>query len=277
MLDFLRRYQVPISSGILLLIATMLMSVNARRAQRVDPLTRAVLEVVAPLQLGVARVADQVRGVWRGYVDLIGVRAEADALRERLRGLEEEVARLAEVEASHRRLEALLEFRESVGAPLVAAHVVGWDASARDQSLTLDKGERHGVRQGAAVLVPEGVVGHVFRVSPRTSRVLLVTDRHSGVDAIVQRSRVRGILQGRGDGCELKYVRRGADVELGDRVVTSGLDGIFPKGVLVGEVVRVHRRERGQFQLIGVEPGVDFGRLEEVLVTMGVVSGEPSA
>jgi rod shape-determining protein MreC len=275
MLDFLRRHQVPISSGILLLVAAMLMSVNARRAERVNPLTRAALEVVAPLQLGVARVADRVRGVWHGYLDLVGARGEADALRERLRALEEEVARLGEVQAAHRRLEALLEFRESVAAPLVAARVIGWDASSRDRSITLDKGERHGVRQGAAVLVPEGVVGHVFRVSPRTSRVLLVADRHSGVDVIVQRTRVRGILQGRGDGCELKYVKRGADVEAGDRVVTSGLDGIFPKGVVVGEVVRVNYQEQGQFQSIVVDPGVDFARLEEVLVTTGVTPREP--
>ena len=269
MLDFLRRHQVPISSGILLLLAAMLMSVNSRRIERVDPLTRAALEIAAPLQLAVTRVTDHLRGVWQGYVALVGVRAEADELRERVRVLEEEVTRLAEVEVANQRLVRLLEFRETTGVTLVAARVIGWDASARDQTITLDKGERHGIGLGAAVLVPEGVVGKVFRVSPRTSRVLLVADRHSGVDAIVQRSRVRGIVQGREDGCELKYVKRGADVELGDRVVTSGLDGIFPKGISIGEVTRVRRRERGLFQLITVEPGVDFGRLEEVLVATG--------
>jgi rod shape-determining protein MreC len=277
MLDFLRRYQVPISSGVLLLLATMLMSVNARRPQRIDPLSRVALELVAPIQLATAETTGAVQGLWQGYVDLVGARAEVETLRERVRVLEGEVTRLAELEAAHQRLEALLEFREALAAPLVAARVIGWDASARDQTITLDKGERDGIRQGAAVLAPEGVVGHVFRVGPRSSRVLLITDRHSGVDGVLQRTRVRGIVKGREDGCELEYVKQGADVAMGDQVVTSGLDGVFPKGVLIGVVTRVRRRASGMFHQIAVEPGVDFGRLEEVLVTTGVPAGEPLA
>jgi rod shape-determining protein MreC len=130
------------------------------------------------------------------------------------------------------------------------------------------------VIKGAAVIVPEGVVGRVFQASAHAARVLLVSDRNSGVDAIVQRTRVHGIVQGRDNGCELKYVKRGSDVEVGDNVVTSGLDNIFPKGVLIGDVVQVARREQGLFQNIAIEPRVAFDRLEEVLVTTGAPSGE---
>jgi rod shape-determining protein MreC len=274
MLEFLRRHQVPVSSGVLLLLAAMLISANARGGQRVDPLTRVLLEAIYPFQMAVTAVSSRVGDVWAGYVNLVGTRVEADALRERVRVLEGEVTRLTEVEESHRRLSELLEFRQSVGARVVAARVIGWDASARDHTVTLDKGEVHGVVKGAAVLVPEGVVGHVFRAGPHAAQVLLISDRNSGVDAIVQRSRVRGIVQGQPGGCELIYVKRGADVEVGDKVVTSGLDGIFPKGVLVGDVVRVKRREQGLFQTIVVEPRVAFRRLEEVLVTTDRPPGE---
>lgn len=267
MFGFLRRHQVPITSGVLLLLAAMLISANVQGGRRADPLTRVVLEAIAPFQLAVTRVTTQVRGLWDAYFDLVDVRVEAEALRDRVRSLEGELTRLAEMESANERLSRLLEFREVVGARLVAARVIGSDASARDQTITLDKGEDDGVIKGAAVIVPEGVVGHVFRASVHTARVLLISDRNSGVDAVVQRSRARGIVQGRQNGCELKYVKRGMDVEVGDHVVTSGLDGIFPKGVLIGDVVRVKRRERGLFQTIVVEPRVAFGRLEEVLVT----------
>ena len=251
----------------------MLISANARRGTRVDPVSRLVLEAVYPFQLAVTSLTTRVSGVWYGYLNLVGVRAEAEALRKQVRFLEGDVTRLSEVEASNRRLRHLLEFRHTVSASVVAARVIGWDASARDRTVTIDKGEQDGVVRGAAVLVPEGVVGHVFRSSAHSARVLLISDRNSGVDAVVQRSRVRGIVQGRQNGCDLKYVKRDADVQIGDRIVTSGLDTIFPKGMLIGDVVRVKRRERGLFQTIVVEPTVTFEWLEEVLVTTGLESG----
>lgn len=269
MFDFLRRYQVLVSSGTLLLIAAMLISANAGRGERVDPLGRLVLEAVYPLQLAVRQITGAGYNVWHHYVQLVGVRAEGEALRARVALLEGELTRFAEVEAANLRLRRLLEFREGIGERLVAARVIGWDASARDRTITLDKGKRDGVVRGAAVLVPEGVVGHVFRASRNAARVLLISDRNSGVDTIVQRTRVRGILEGQQGACSLTYVKRGADVREGDHVVTSGLGGIFPKGILLGDVVHVKTPKRGMFQMIVVEPRVVFDQLEEVLVTTG--------
>jgi rod shape-determining protein MreC len=273
MLDFLRRYQVPISSGALLLLATMLVSANAGGGRRTDPLGRIVLEAIYPFQLAVTGTTVEVARVWNGYLSLVGAREEADGLKERVRTLEGELTRFAEVQEANRRLRRLLKFRRTLDTPVVAARVISWDA-AGGHTITLDKGERDGVIKGAAVIVPEGVVGRVFQASAHAARVLLVSDRNSGVDAIVQRTRVHGIVQGRDNGCELKYVKRGSDVEVGDNVVTSGLDNIFPKGVLIGDVVQVARREQGLFQNIAIEPRVAFDRLEEVLVTTGAPSGE---
>ena len=267
MFDFLRRYQVLVSSGILLLLAAMLISANDRREERVDPFGRFVLEAIYPLQLVVSQVTGGGYSIWHNYAQLVGVRVEAEALRARVAVLEGELTRLAEVEAANLRLRRLLEFRRTIGERLVAARVIGRDASARDRTITLDKGERDGVARGAAVLVPEGVVGHVFHTSPGAARVLLISDRNSGVDTIVQRTRVRGIAEGGEEACNLKYVKRGADVREGDHVVTSGLDGIFPKGVLLGDVVQVITPKQGMFQTILIEPRVVFDQLEEVLVT----------
>jgi rod shape-determining protein MreC len=136
----------------------------------------------------------------------------------------------------------------------------------------IDRGTQDGIVKGSAVLAPEGIVGQVFLASAHAARVLLVSDHNSGVDAIVQRTRAQGIVQGTVDaGCVLKYVKRTEDVQLGDDVITSGLDGIFPKGLPIGRVVEVDKRGRGLFQHAEVKPSVDFDQLEEVLVTRGPV------
>jgi rod shape-determining protein MreC len=180
----------------------------------------------------------------------------------------QELDALAEFELENARLRKLVAFRATVPGDLLAARVVGRDATGRGGTLTIDRGERAGVTKGAAVLAPEGVVGQVFLVSRNAARVLLVSDHNSGVDALVRRSRARGILQGTVDaGCVLKYVNRIEDVQVGDVVITSGLDGIFPKGLPVGEVVSVDRGGRGLFQHAEIAPRVDFSQLEEVLVT----------
>src|SRR6185295_1055291 len=156
--------------------------------------------------------------------------------------------------------------------------VIGRDATRLSRTILIGRGETDGVVRGAAVLAPQGVVGHVFQTSPHSARVLLVSDHNSGVDALVQRTRARGIVQGTVDaGCVLKYVKRTEDVQVGDTLVTSGLDGIFPKGLPVGRVTAIDKRGQGLFQSAEVAPRVDVDQLEEVLVTRGtVVPVEPA-
>ena len=121
-----------------------------------------------------------------------------------------------------------------------------------------------------AVVVSEGVVGRVIEVSAHTAKVLLISDPNSAVDVIIQRSRAQGILEGRVEEFGiLKYIQKSDDVQMGDKVITSGLGGIFPKGLIVGTVTKVERKRPGVFQYIEVTPSVDFSRLEEVLVWGG--------
>lgn len=274
MLGFVRRYSVPVSSGCCLFVSLLLLSANRHASERVDPLGRVFLELVSPLQKGATMAGRAVGHLYRDYRELVRVREENRSLRRRVAELERELVREREVELANRRLRRLLDFRKRIGAEVIAAQVVGRDASGLFRTLTIDRGERDGVYKGAAVLAPAGVVGQVYMASSHAARVLLVTDHNSGVDVLVQRTRVRGIVAGVvDDGCELKYVPRTADVRAGDLLITSGLGAVFPKGVPVGEVRTVERRARGMFARVMVEPRVDFAELEEVLVTRGGPGG----
>ncbi len=276
MLEFLRRNRLLATAALFLVVAAALMVRTGPTRWRDDRLGRLFLELMAPLQRAstfasraVLDARDGVTGLWRA-------RAEADALRERLRALEHDTARLTEMELENARLRGLLDFRQTLQGALLTARVIGHDASGLSRTLTIDQGSTAGVARGAAVLAPGGLVGQVFLVSPHAARVLLITDHNSGVDAVVQRTRGRGIVEGTVDGrCGLKFVKRTEDLQLGDLVLSSGLDAIFPRGLTIGRIVAVDKQGQGLFQYAQVEPAVDMDELEEVLVTLGPV--EPAA
>lgn len=267
MLNLLRRYSVLFTTGSLLALSVSLLVTNTRGTRRVDPLGVVFLEIITPISHLLSTVSSAMSGTWQTYVDLVGVRQEREWLRRRVRELEGQVERAAAIESQNSRLQALLDLREKMPGQSVAARITGVDASGLFRTATLNKGERDGVEKGMAVVAHAGVVGKVVSTSPNAARVLLLEDPSSGVDALVQRSRARGIVEGSlNGGCQLKYVKHREDLRVGDLVATSGLDGIFPKGVLVGTIVRLSREEGGLFQTAEIEPAVDFNKLEEVMV-----------
>jgi rod shape-determining protein MreC len=279
MLEFLHRNRVVLASGFFLVMAAMLIMRTSAQRSRGDLPGYAVLEGLAPLQRVVRAVTRVVGQARDGVLDLLRARREVVRLRARVSGLEGEAARLAEAESENERLRELLGLRERLASAASASRVIGWDATGRSRTLVIDRGEAGGVRRDAATFVAQGIVGRVFQVSPHAARVLLVTDHNSGVDAVVQRSRARGIVEGTvGGGCGLKFVKRTEDVQVGDLVVTSGMDGIFPKGLAIGRVTAVDKRGQGLFQYAEVEPSAPIDHLEEVLVTNGAVeAGGPAA
>lgn len=273
MLEFVRRNRVLLSSGFFLLCSLGLLSANARQPGRIDPLGHLFLEVMAPFQRLTAGLGGLARGLLDRYVVLVGTQAENEELRARIRDLERRGTNQNEMELMNRRLKRLLALERELPTKAVVASVTARDASVWFQSLTLNKGEVDGIRTGMPVLAPEGVVGLISSASPHASRVLLLTDPNSGIDVLVQRTRVRGILSGLLEqGTTLKYVKRSDDVRVGDRIVASGLNGVYPKGLPVGRVTRVSRKDRGLFLYAEVAPEADASRLEEVLVT--IPSGE---
>jgi rod shape-determining protein MreC len=267
MLEFLRRNQVLFASGLFLTLSFALLTANRGAVRRFDPLGVVFLEILEPLQGVTLTGLESIQGVWGRYLSLVGVARENESLKERLRLLEAERHRAAEIELQNQRLQLLLDFRTELAGEAIAARVVGRDASTLFHSFTLDRGQRDGLEPGMAVVCADGVVGRIAQVSPNASRVLLLINYNSGVDAIVQRTRARGIVEGVLEGgATMKYLRQTEDVEVGDVVMTSGLDGIFPKGVMIGRILQVERKDYGLFQVATILPAVDFSRLEEVLV-----------
>jgi rod shape-determining protein MreC len=241
----------------------------------VSLLQRGVLGVVSPLQRAVARSAFLGAELWRGWAFHRETYAENRKLRERVRALETELQLVAHRAQESVRLRELLELRQAVPLDTLAARVVGRDGVPWFRSLTLDKGEADGVALDAAVISATGVVGRVFAVGPHAARVQALLDRDSGAAALVERSRVMGVVSGQVAGADtgaedlaLKYVPERADVVVGDLVVTSGLDRIYPKGLVIGRV-RAIGEVAGLFRDVRVEPSARFDRLEEVLVLRG--------
>ena len=236
------------------------------------------MQAVAPMQSAAARLADGGTGVIHDYLALVGVQRENARLRAELAREETQRARLAELEAENRHLSDLLELKQALALSSAAADVIGADASGLARTLVVEGGSDHDFEAGMAVLSTEGVVGKLIAVGPSSSRVLLINDHNSALDTFDQRSRVRGIVAGVvDDGLVMKYVDRSEDVKPGDTIVTSGLDGIFPRGLLVGEVTAVTREGPGLFLTVEVAPAADFRRLEQVLVVTQRIPQPPPA
>lgn len=267
MLAFLRKNQVPLSCCFCLLLSFYILTAAARGQLKNEPLGALLMGIMRPLQIVAQGSANWISSLQDNYDTLAGFRSENVRLRKRVESLEVERQKLLEAQATNIRLKQLLDFRSHLYGTAVTASIIANSASSWFQSCLLDKGSSDGVRKGMAVVTPMGVVGQVVTVTSRTAKVLLLTDANSGVDVIVQRTRARGIVSGSLDnGTILKYVKRSEDIQRGDRLITSGIDGVFPKGLMVGTVIKVQKQHLGLFQFVEVLPAVQSSRIEEVLV-----------
>jgi rod shape-determining protein MreC len=267
MFAFVRKNQIFLSSCFCLILSLYILTAAARGQLKYDPIGPVLLWIIRPLQIGAQATTQWIQGIQNSYSMLSDYKSENEKLRTRIQQLEVERNRLLEAEATNRRLQQLLEFRSQLASVSITASIIANSASTWFKSCLLDRGSVDGVSKGMAVVTPLGVVGQVVAVTPRTAKVLLLTDPNSGVDVFVQRTRARGIVSGSLDnGTIMKYVKRTEDIQEGDRLVTSGLDGIFPKGIIVGAVTKVRKQTLGLFQSIEVVPAVSLARSEEVLI-----------
>jgi rod shape-determining protein MreC len=197
------------------------------------------------------------------------VREDNERLRDRIASLEEENLQYREALVASEHLERIAAMRDDFETPMLPSEVVGLDVSPWFRSVLVDRGSSHGVLAGHPVITEQGVVGLVTRTSPHAAKTMLLLDRQSTIDAVVQRSRARGIVRGLGAGTlEFEFVVREADVAIGDIVITSGLGGVYPKGLRLGEIVGLEDPGGSLVQVASVEPAVDFGRLEQVFVML---------
>lgn len=204
--------------------------------------------------------------VGKGYFFLVNTRQENERLRKENEWLQLENDVMNELLHENERLRDALDFQRLSLSKGIMARVIGKTSSPVSSTMILDKGSDHGLRKDMAVITAQGVVGKVQAVLAGTSKVLLLTDPGTTLAVRVMRNREEGLLEGKLVNCALKYVSFYADIQKGDLLITSGLDGIFPKGLAVARVVKVSKHEAIAFQTVLAEPSVRFSRLEEVLV-----------
>ena len=197
-------------------------------------------------------------------------RSDYDALKAQNLALKEQLATLQEAKAENARIQALVDFAKTQDLKTIGGRVIGRPTDSRARSILIDRGSGSGVKNGDPVIAAGGLVGQVIEVTPWNARVLLITDPDSGVSALVQRTRAVGIVQGSIQGpLSLDFVPKSAVPVRGDVVLTSGLGGVYPKDIVVGEVTGVSSQQTDLFPTITVASRVDIDHIEEVLVVIG--------
>ncbi|MDH5673241.1 MAG: rod shape-determining protein MreC [Myxococcales bacterium] len=271
-MNFYRRFRDAAVCVVLLALPFFFLRANLRDPQTTNAVDRVLLQFSAPIQYVATQLAIGVSSIWQEYAYLIDVKRDNDRLRDENARLREANFKLNAEAAENRRLRRLLQLRDQLEGTLLSAQVIGKEVSQyfRVIRLRLDRGERDRVKPGMPVLTADGLVGHVRRTWGRYSDVLLVADRTSAIDVVVQRTGARGMLKGTGReehyACRLEHLSREDDVQVGDIVVTSGLGQRYPASILVGRIHEITKKEFGLYQEATITPAVNFSRLEEVLI-----------
>jgi rod shape-determining protein MreC len=252
----------------LLLGHVLLISTQVSSRPGASVLEAATFGVFAEVQRSVSAVVSSVRRVWAGYVGLRSLKAENDELKRQLTTAQISLQEQRALADRTRGLQRLLDLRDRSNLNTVPADIIAGGATPDFRTMTIDKGTRDGVRPDMAVIASSGVVGRVVVPSTRAAKVQMLIDRNAAAGAIVERSRAQGVVVGRGDDrLQMEYVPEVADVAVGDTVVTSGIDGIYPKGFVIGRVETIEKNGAA-YKRILVRPAVDFVGLEEVLVVL---------
>lgn len=251
------------------LLSLILMTVNIKRSEQPTFFEKIVLWVVSPLQSAVTQSVRAVTDVIDDYILLVDTAKENEILKRRIHKLIKEKTELEEEVAHLNRIHRLTEYKVEYEADSLVATVIAYDASQWAKTIVINKGSNDGLRENLPVVTNQGVVGHIIQVGFNSSKVMLVIDSRSAVDALFQQDRASGVVVGTGDEhCEMKYVPINATVEVGDVVLSSGLGGVFPKGLRLGQVIQVQKATQGLFQEVTIVPSADLSRLEEVLILL---------
>ena len=266
MLEFWTRHRKYSRLLLVLLAALVLLTVQQMRPDDGHWVTEAVGAIMAPVQMAFARAHRVATGFWTTYLEWRALRADADRLRTEVTTLRLRQLQQDELEAENARLRELLQLRERLAVRTIGAEVVAREWTGFTRGLTINRGRASGLERLAPVIVTRGVVGRVVEVRRGSAVVQLLTDPASSVGGVVNRTRAQGLVEGVAGGrLRLKLAAREEGVAAGDLVSTAGIGGVFPKGLPLGRVVRVHA-PIGVFRIADLDPVVDMATVEEVLV-----------
>src|SRR5574337_159313 len=265
-ISFLKKNQIVLASLVLALFSLHLALTDRKEVARGFILKEVLSVTVTPMQRLVLAASGGVAKVWSGYIFLAGVKEENDSLKGAISALHEENNRLKEEVSLNNRLRELLAHKETLPYKTIAASITGFNIDRWARTVTINKGSAEGISNDLAVISPEGIIGKTIEVNRHTSRVILASDLRSDIDALVQRTRVKGVIEGSGgEDLIFKYIRQVDNVQVGDAVVTSGLSGVFPKGLVVGEITKVEKGKDNFFKYVEVRPKAEVRKTEEVL------------
>lgn len=250
------------------LLQVLLLAVQIKRDSQGRLIRVWTVSAVSPVERSGAWGIGRIRDVWRHYFALSGAAQENEQLKRENGELKLEIMQLQGKSAEADRLAALLNFKQKQNkVPMVVARVIGSSADPNTNAIFIDQGQRDGIRKNMGVITPEGVVGKVMESFRDASQVLVLTDRDSGVGAMIADSRIQSPVGGTGEPLlSMKYVGNDDEVAVGSRVVTSGMDRIFPKDLPVGVITQV--KPGGQYKQIRVKPSANLEKLEEVIVLL---------
>jgi len=264
-----RKYHPHITAAVLLILSLVIISYSASKFTEAGFLRKVFIEIASPVTNIVNISAKGLTDFWERYLLLVKIEEENKKLREEKTALNQQLNTYREGYYESIRLRKLLELKNVLSYKFQAARVVDNKSNALFKTILIDKGTADGLQVGYPVLSAEGVVGKIMESSWHYSHVLLLIDKNSNIDAVVQRNRAHGILQGAGiSHYNLKYISHSENIVPGDTVLSSGMAGLFPKGLILGTINTAYRQEHELFQKIDVTPSVDFSKLEEVLVLL---------
>jgi len=253
----------------IVLVSLLLVTINIRHDKSSLFLESVVVWFFSPVQSLLTNTVETVSETLNYYFFLVGVSRENERLLLEIDRLSQEKNELLEKNKYLERIEKLVGNIGKNQRTIITAKIIGRDATQWSKMVFIDKGTNHQVKENLVVMTDAGIVGHVIHVSTKTSKVLLITDSRSAVDSLFQETRGTGVTVGTGqDACKMKFVPIEANVSIGDRIVSSGLGGIFPKGLMVGVVVDVVKKRQDLFQNITVAPSADLSQMEEVAVVL---------
>jgi rod shape-determining protein MreC len=253
----------------IVLFSLLLMTLNVKQEPGTRFLDSITGIILSPFQNFFTHTIKSVSDSIRHYFFLVDVTRQNDQLKLEVQRLINKKNQLIEHLARQKRLTKLMAYEDDWKTKTLVASVIGRGATQWSKVVVINKGAKDGVDDHLAVVTDAGVIGQVIHAGLNTSKVLLIVDGRSAVDALFQDSRVSAVVVGKGDDeCKLKFVFNTSDVKLGDLVLSSGLGGIFPKGLIIGKVSEVIKKKQGLFQEITLTPGSDLSRLEEVLVLL---------
>jgi rod shape-determining protein MreC len=267
MIKYLKEYRFYIILFLFLLIPVIAIDTSTRNAREYRFYDRVIIALTWPIQASISWTLDHLAAGFQNYVFLLTTRQDNIALTDENRKLQSLIASLQETQQENIRLRKLLDFQERFKIQSVVARVIAKDVAVDFRAIRVNRGESSGIARNMAVITNEGIVGRVLRTTRSTADIVTIVDPLSAVDAIDERSRARGVIEGLNEeACMLRYALRTDDIQNGDVLISSGLGGIFPKGIPIGTVARVNRKAFGITQDVEVRPSVEFRKIEEVLI-----------